>query len=120
MKRIFLVIITAILCLNASGQDTEWHNAANLNIIGKAIPTSKPYTRINNSKYEFNNKTIEKYTGYATGLAILFETDSPVIKARWTTGGRNYLANMTAIGQKGLDLYIMKDGASYISRFLTP
>ena len=110
MKRIFLVIITAILCLNASGQDTEWHNAANLNIIGKAIPTSKPYTRINNSKYEFNNKTIEKYTGYATGLAILFETDSPVIKARWTTGGRNYLANMTAIGQKGLDLYIMKDG----------
>lgn len=109
MKRIFLAILSAILCLNASGQGTEWHNAANLNIIGKAIPTSKPYTRIDNSIYRFNNKTVDKYTAYTNGLAILFETDSPVIKARWTTGGRNYLANMTAIGQKGLDLYIMKD-----------
>lgn len=120
MKRILLAIISIILCLNASGQDVEWHNAANLNIIGKAIPTSKPYTRIDNSIYRFNNKTIDKYTGYTTGLAILFETDSPVIKARWTTGGRNYTANMVGIAQKGLDLYIMKDGEWMFAGVGTP
>ena len=110
MKRILSAIIFAALCFNAYAQDIKWHDAANLTVIGKAIPTPKPFTRIDNSIYKFNNKTIEKYTDYSTGLAILFETDSPVIKARWTTGGRDYTANMAGISQKGLDLYILKDG----------
>jgi lysophospholipase L1-like esterase len=110
MKRILLAIITAAFCLNVSAQGIKWHNAADFTIIGKPIPTSKPFTRIDGSVYKFNNKTIDRYAGYSTGLAILFETDSPIIKARWTTGGGNSGANMAAIGQKGLDLYIMKDG----------
>ena len=110
MKRILSAILFAALCLSASAQGIKWHNAADLTIIGKAIPTSKPYTRIDNSKYKFNNKIVDKYLSYTPGIAILFETDSPIIKAKWTTGGRDYTANMAAIGQKGLDLYIMKDG----------
>ena len=110
MKRILLAIITAAFCLNVSAQGIKWHNAADFTIIGKPIPTSKPFTRIDGSVYKFNNKTIDRYAGYSTGLAVLFETDSPIIKARWTIGGGNSGANMAAIGQKGLDLYIMKDG----------
>lgn len=110
MKRILLAIITAAFCLNVSAQGIKWHNAADFTIIGKPIPTSKPFTRIDGSVYKFNNKTIDRYAGYSTGLAILFETDSPIIQARWTTGGGNSGANMAALGQKGLDLYIMKGG----------
>ena len=110
MKRILSTVITVLICLGTSAQEIKWHNAAELTIIGKAIPTSEPFTRIDGSVYKFNNKTIDRYAGYSTGLAILFETDSPIIKARWTTGGGNSGANMAAIGQKGLDLYIMKGG----------
>ena len=110
MKRILLAIISAAFCLTASAQGITWHNAADFTIIGKPIPTSKPFTRIDGSVYKFNDKTIDRYASYSTGLAVLFETDSPIIKARWTTGGGNSGANMAAIGQKGLDLYIMKGG----------
>ena len=110
MKRIFLIIFFSVLFLSVSAQDIGWHDAADLTIIGKPIPTSEPYTRIDGSVYKFNDKTIDLYAGYSTGLAILFETDSKVIKARWTTGPNNASKNMTAIVCKGLDLYIMKDG----------
>ena len=110
MKRILFIFIFAVLCLSAFAQGVSWHDASGLTIIGKPIPTSKPFTRIDGSVYKFNDKTIDLYAGYSTGLAVLFETDSKVIKARWTTGQNNASKNMTAIVCKGLDLYIMKDG----------
>ena len=120
MKRIFLAVLSAVLVLNASAQEIKWQDASELTIIGKPIPTSKPYTRIDGDIYKFNNKTIDIYAGYSTGLAVLFETDSPTIRARWTTGGGNSGANMTAILTKGLDLYIMKDGKWVFAGVGTP
>ena len=120
MKRFLLTVITTAFCLNASAQGIKWHNAADLNIIGKPIPTSKPFTRIDGDVYKFNDKTIDRYAGYSTGLAVVFETDSPTIRARWTTGGGNSGANMPAILTKGLDLYIMKDGKWIFAGVGTP
>ena len=102
-------IFLMLLCFSASAQNISWHNAADMTIGGKPIPTSKPFTRIDQSNYSFNDKTIDRYAGYSTGLFVIFETDSPLIKARWTTDEGNAGANMTAIVHKGLDLYIMKD-----------
>lgn len=110
MKRILLTVLSAAICLSAAAQKTQWHDASDLTIIGKAIPTSKSFSRIDTSVYKFNNRTIDIYANYSTGLAVLFETDSRTIKAKWTTGGGNAGDNMTPIVQKGLDLYIMKDG----------
>ena len=109
MKKTLLTMLAAVLALTASAQ-IKWHDAAELTIIGKPIPTAKPFTRIDTDVYKFNDKTIDRYAGYSTGLAVLFETDSRNIRARWTTGGGNSGANQAAIGQKGLDMYIMKDG----------
>lgn len=120
MKRILLAIICAAFALNVSAQNVKWHDAADLTIIGKPIPTSKPFTRIDGDVYKFNDTTIDRYAGYSTGLAIVFETDSPIIKARWTTGEGNASQNMTAICCKGLDLYIMKDGEWVFAGVGTP
>ena len=120
MKRILSTVITVLICLGTSAQEIKWHNAAELTIIGKAIPTSEPFTRIDGSVYKFNDKTIDRYASYSTGLAVVFETDSPTIKARWTTGGGNSGANMAAILTKGLDLYIMKDGKWVFAGVGTP
>ena len=110
MKKILYTILAICLCASASAQKVRYYNAAELNVIGKAIPTSKDFTRIDTTAYKFNDWRIDEYACHSTGLAVLFATDSPFIKARWVTSEKNAAANMTAISQKGLDLYIKQDG----------
>lgn len=110
MKKICLLIAAFVICCCLSAQETRYFNAADLTVIGKPIPTSKDFTRIDTSAYKFNDKVIDEYACHSTGLAVLFATDSPLIKARWVTSEKNASENMTAIAQKGLDLYIKKDG----------
>lgn len=109
MKRLISLLFLTLICIYASAQ-IKWHDAADLTIFGKPIPTSKPFARIDTAVYKFNSKTIDRYANYSTGLAVVFETDSRSIRAKWTTGSSNSGANMTSILTKGLDLYIMKDG----------
>ena len=109
MKKILTALIFALFTISVSAQ-VKWFDAAELTIIGKPIATSEPFTRIDGSVYKFNDKTIDRYASYSTGLAVVFETNSTTIKAKWTTGDKISYANMSAIAFKGLDLYIMKDG----------
>ena len=105
---ITFMIMSVSWVMNA--QETRYYDASKLTVIGKAIPTSKDFTRIDTSAYRFNDSVIEEYACHSTGLAVLFATDSPFIKARWQTSGKNASGNMTAIAQKGLDLYIRQNG----------
>ena len=110
MKRICILIAALAFGGAMYAQEVRYYNAADLNVIGKAIPTSEDFTRIDTSAYRFNNKVIDDFACHSTGLAVLFATDSPFIKARWQTSPANASENMTAIAQKGLDLYIKQDG----------
>ena len=86
MKRIVLIIacfaaLSASYAQNSNGSGkVRYYNAAELNVIGKAIPTSKNFTRIDTAAYKFNDEVIEEYACHSTGLAVLFATDSPFIK----------------------------------------
>ena len=110
MKKTVILAFALLSSALAFGQKTVYHDAAELTIIGKAIPTTKTFTRIDTSAYHFNDKVIDEYASQSTGLAVVFATDSPFIKAKWQTSPANAQENMTAIGQKGLDLYIRQDG----------
>jgi hypothetical protein len=110
MKKILLTILAISLCSSVNAQKVRYYNAAELNVIGKAIPTSKDFTRIDTTAYKFNDPVIDEYASQSTGLAVLFATDSPIINARWVTSEKNAAPNFSAIAQKGLDLYIKKDG----------
>lgn len=110
MKKILSVAIAVLIFHSLNAQQTRYYNSADLNVIGKAIPTSKDFTRIDTSAYRFNDKVIDEFACHSTGLAVLFATDSPFIKAKWQTSPANASENMTAIAQKGLDLYIRQDG----------
>ncbi|WP_295935398.1 SGNH/GDSL hydrolase family protein [uncultured Alistipes sp.] len=87
-------------------------DATTLTVIGKALPTELPYNRIDTTRFQMPEKT-HAYCYYSTGLAVVFRTDSRTIRARWETSGRNSGPNMTAIAQKGLDLYI-RQGEQWI------
>ena len=120
VRKIIPAIIFALFSVCASAQSLQWHDASQLTILGKPIATSKPFTRIDGDVYQFNDKTIDRYAAYSTGLAVVFETNSSKIKAKWTTGGGIAGTNMTAIMNKGLDLYIMKDGEWIFAGVGTP
>ena len=110
MIKVFAVLFFLAFGISAFSQKVTYHDASHLNVIGKAIPTSKDFTRIDTTAYKFNDAVIDEYACHSTGLAVLFATDSPFIKARWVTSEKNASENMTAIAQKGLDLYIKVDG----------
>ena len=111
MKRIIVTLVAAVsVWFAASAQQLKYVDAAELNIIGKVLPTPKPFTRVDTEKYHFEDKVIERYANYSTGLMVVFSTDSKTIAAKWKTSSANAGYNMTSIVCKGLDLYIKKDG----------
>ena len=116
MKKILFILSAALLALGMSvqvqAQTLKWIDASTLNIIGQAEPTGKPYDRINTQEHKMPENTIA-YCGFSTGLAVVFTTDSHVISARWTTSQSMPGVNMSAITQKGLDLYI-RDGEEWV------
>lgn len=105
-------MMSLLLCINMAGQKRQYKyvDAADLTIIGKVLPTPEPYTRIDTVVYKFDDKVAMRYANYSTGLAVVFRTDSRNINVKWQTSSSNAGANMTAILQKGLDLYIKNDG----------
>ena len=49
MKKVILFAVAIFMALSVSAQQIRYVDAAELNIIGKALPTSKPFTRIDTS-----------------------------------------------------------------------
>lgn len=84
-------------------------DASTLTVIGKTMPTPRPFQRVDTARYELW-QPVKSYSLFSTGLAVVFRTDSRNIRARWKTGGAGLGHNMTAIARKGLDLYIARDG----------
>lgn len=115
-------MVSLLLCINVSGQKRQYKyvEATDLTLIGKVLPTPEPYTRIDTAEYKFDDKVAMRYANYSTGLAVLFKTDSRNINVKWQTSSANAGANMTAILQKGLDLYIKKDGKWVFAGVGTP
>ena len=111
MKRFILTltILFSFVAL-ASARQLKYVDATQLNIIGKVLSTPKPFTRVDTEKYPFEDKTIQRYAEFSTGLMVVFSTDSRTIAAKWKTSPVNAGYNMNSILYKGLDLYIKKDG----------
>lgn len=116
--RILIAAAMIFAALEAPAQEkTKYVDASTLNVIGKFKPTEKPFQRIDG--FDFHDKGINSKCAQSTGLAVLFKTNSTSISAKWTTGN-SCPNNMTAIGQKGLDLYIKSDGVWRFAGVGTP
>lgn len=110
MTRILLLtLLLTVSAATAAEPDVRYVDAATLTVIGKALPTELSYNRIDTARYAIPAKA-QWHCYTSAGLAVVFRTDSRFIRARWQTSGRHSSANMPAIGQKGLDLYIRRDG----------
>ena len=113
MKRHILILFAfyAGLWLQAANEENiVYTNASNLQLIGKATVEGDFFHRIDTAHYQNLPSTVKQLYTYSAGLAIAFKTNSSVIKVKWRVPNKKQNANMTPIMQKGLDLYIRKDG----------
>ncbi len=112
LNKNFWLIITFLIGIfhSSHAQKVVFHNADDLYLYGKATNTSIRYHRIDTAKYSDLPKPVKNLLTNSAGLAICFKTNSKNISAKWCVTNRKAANNMTPIAQKGLDLYIKKDG----------
>lgn len=84
-------------------------NAASLTLIGQAFPLNS-FHRIDTAEYPGFPPAVKRLLTHASGLAVCFNTNSPRIAAKWCVTSSRQGNNMTAIVNKGLDLYIKLNG----------
>ncbi len=110
MQKIFstCILLLGALCGHAA---SRYVDCQELDIINRPYDIDSSYARLDLSRYGDLPSAIGKYSELSTGLAVSFITDSPYIKARWTTAGSTDGKNTTPLMQSGLDLYIRTDSA---------
>lgn len=87
-----------------------------LMMVGKAKPTDSIYQRIDSLEAKDMPQAVRGLAKQSAGIAILFETNSRIIRAKWSLPKEVYLHNMTPDAHSGLDLYCLKDGKwQYVS-----
>ena len=109
LKSILATLIISLMAVSVSAQ--KFVDASTLNVCGQTLKSeSNPFSRFDPTKYPLPNKHTVQMSTYSTGMYIMFSTDSKNITAKWKWVKRGLGNNMTPILQRGLDLYIEKDG----------
>lgn len=113
MPRIYLLLLL-LLCAataDAAAPDLRYVDASSLTVINKALHGgASPYHRVDSVLYPSMSHKVKKLYSYPSGISVVFRTDSRRIYARWRTLGHRQSTNIPAIAQRGLDLYIRRDG----------
>ncbi|MDQ8005582.1 MAG: SGNH/GDSL hydrolase family protein [Pedobacter sp.] len=107
---ILITIFTITSLQLAIAQKTIYRDAGSFYLYGKAFQTSTVYHRVDTGKYNDLPAAVKRLLTHSAGLAIAFKTNSKSISAKWCVTTSKALNNLTPIAQKGLDLYIKKDG----------
>lgn len=57
--------------------------------------------------FPFVSQSVDVLSKHSSGINMMFETDSPIIKVKAMLLGAAYMAHMTATGTIGFDLYVL-------------
>src|ERR1700748_2332643 len=94
-KTIYLFAFIIGLSLPVAAQETavNYTDARELMIIGKAAPTINTFQRLDSAQFAAMPKVVKALCLNSSGIAVLFETNSPVIRAKWTLAKKGYYPN---------------------------
>ncbi|QNL52593.1 SGNH/GDSL hydrolase family protein [Olivibacter sp. SDN3] len=88
-----------------------YYPAEDLTILGKVMPTTVPYHRVDTALYTGLPDNVTKRLTQSAGLAISFKTTSQAIYIKWHTTETMPSAVMTEVAYRGFDLYVREHGA---------
>lgn len=93
-----------------------FHDATEFLIGGKATQeTLTPYDRLPASYEKTTRPDLWHHGLHSAGIYVRFRTDSPIIKARWTSLFEMEMNHMAPSGIRGLDLYVLDEGKWYFT-----
>ena len=108
----YILIFLSSGYIPVAAGEPVWHDAARFPLYGQAADsTLTRYERLPASFREVSREPVWNLGRNSAGLAVRFRSDSPFIRVRWTSMSGNTMNHMTETGVRGLDLYILADGA---------
>lgn len=84
-------------------------DASALTVYNRHDKSEKGYARIDLPGRHDIPERIRRYSGYSSGLAVAFTTDSRMVSARWATAYPDSSQNTSLLLQSGLDFYIRQN-----------
>jgi lysophospholipase L1-like esterase len=108
----YLLVFALFFSVKLYGQDSnemQFIDASRLTIIGKALPTSMVYHRIDTVVYKGLSPSENQQARCSSGLAVLFQTNSSRIELLTTYQWELKKDNRTGIAAAGFSLYIKRD-----------
>jgi len=106
-----LCCLLLLACKVVVAQDSlQYVPAKDLQLIGRALPERTTYTRVDSTDYRAFPVPVQQLSRHSAGIAVLFESNSTFIKARWKVAPRKQANNLTPVAQNGLDLYAFHKG----------
>lgn len=111
MRTIVLLIfnVFSVIAFSQTDTDRQFIDASSLTIIGKALPTSNQYHRIDTAVYKGMTSSENQQARCSAGLALTFKTNSTFIDLLPVYKWEHQKDNMTGIASAGFDLYIKRD-----------
>lgn len=110
MKRM-LFLAAALLVTTLTAAQVRFVDASELTMIGKVLPTSHPYHRIDTARYKGFTRSENQQVRCSAGLALVFRTNSTRIDLQPVYSSFVYTGTSTPrISSEGFDLYIRQDG----------
>ncbi|WP_346316514.1 SGNH/GDSL hydrolase family protein [Chitinophaga sp. YIM B06452] len=107
--RLFFLLLLCSACAMAQ-EKPVYTDARNFQFIGKGLPTDPMYVRLDTVQTKPMTDAVKYLSTHSAGIAVLFQTNSPYIRARWQLAKRQFYANITPIAHSGLDLYCLNKG----------
>jgi hypothetical protein len=107
--RLFFLLLLCSACAMAQ-EKPVYTDARNFQFIGKGLPTDPVYVRLDTVQTRPMTQAVKYLSTHSAGIAVLFQTNSPYIRARWQLAKGLFYANITPIAHSGLDLYCLNKG----------
>ena len=106
MKKSFFLAVAVLLLSAAAASAQVVTEASSLTLVGKLMPTSNPYHRVDTVRYKGFTAAENEQVRCPAGMAVAFATDSPYIRIIGE-GDLSYVAKNTMyLATHGYDLYI--------------
>jgi len=110
----FFVLLSSCLSLSfsvlAQPATKSFTKAIDLLLIGEILPTANKFHRVDTAAYPTMPAVVKKLLTQSAGKAVSFTTTSKNIWVKWCVTKSKPYPNLTAIANKGLDLYIRHNG----------
>ncbi|MBL1408561.1 SGNH/GDSL hydrolase family protein [Sphingobacterium faecale] len=109
MKRLTILLIAiclSIMAVQAQGKKNVFHT---LPIYGKYFDTPEQFHRVDTLRYGNMPKNVKNLYTNSAGMFVTFRSNTSELYARWCVTDRKVGLNLTAIANKGLDVYIKNE-----------